>query len=100
MNEPFCSNCGGNLTFVQQYNRWYCQRCAVYLESAPQPTQQQTQYRQQMSSNQEQSMVYVQGEQPYQQQQIKPGYGKICKLCGTVNETWSVTCKSCRKAIC
>ncbi len=25
-----CSSCGGPLTFVQQYQRWYCMKCKKY----------------------------------------------------------------------
>lgn len=26
-----CSTCGGPLTYVQQYQRWYCTRCQKYV---------------------------------------------------------------------
>lgn len=105
MTGPLCPTCNGPIYFVQEYGRWYCQKCGAYLEPAPQsPAAQQPPqpaFRQQLGSSQkEPSMVYVQGQQPYQQQQLQPGQGKVCKQCGTVNENWSITCKSCRSSIC
>ena len=29
-NATICSNCGGLLTFIQQYQRWYCMKCKKY----------------------------------------------------------------------
>ena len=29
-NVPTCRNCGGQLEFIQQYNRWYCRNCQQY----------------------------------------------------------------------
>jgi sporulation protein YlmC with PRC-barrel domain len=26
-----CSTCGGPLTYIQQYQRWYCTRCQKYV---------------------------------------------------------------------
>jgi sporulation protein YlmC with PRC-barrel domain/ribosomal protein S27AE len=29
-DQPKCSYCGGPLTYISQYNRWYCYKCGKY----------------------------------------------------------------------
>jgi sporulation protein YlmC with PRC-barrel domain len=29
--QPTCSTCGGPLSYVQQYQRWYCYKCKKYV---------------------------------------------------------------------
>jgi hypothetical protein len=31
LSAQICPTCGQPLTFVQQYNRWYCQNCKKYI---------------------------------------------------------------------
>jgi sporulation protein YlmC with PRC-barrel domain len=30
-SQPTCSTCGGPLSYVQQYQRWYCYKCKKYI---------------------------------------------------------------------
>ena len=31
--EQFCMECGSKLTWIQQYQRWYCYKCHKYMEA-------------------------------------------------------------------
>jgi len=33
--DEICKGCGGRLTWIQQYNRYYCQRCKQYPPPCP-----------------------------------------------------------------
>lgn len=30
-SQPKCSTCGGPLSYIQQYQRWYCYKCKKYV---------------------------------------------------------------------
>ena len=30
-SQPRCPKCGSKLSFIKQYNRWYCYRCKIYV---------------------------------------------------------------------
>lgn len=30
-SQPKCSTCGGPLSYIQQYQRWYCYNCKKYV---------------------------------------------------------------------
>jgi sporulation protein YlmC with PRC-barrel domain len=30
-SQPTCSTCGGPLSYIQQYQRWYCYKCKKYV---------------------------------------------------------------------
>ena len=30
-SQPRCPKCGSKLSFIKQYNRWYCYRCKLYV---------------------------------------------------------------------
>jgi sporulation protein YlmC with PRC-barrel domain len=30
-SQPTCQTCGGQLSYIQQYKRWYCYKCKKYI---------------------------------------------------------------------
>lgn len=73
-NYP-CPSCGKPLTWVQQYNQWYCYTCQKYIP----PVQEQQQVQQQA-----QQFVPVQQSPTQQRPQQNAGGTPTCPKCGQI----------------
>ncbi len=99
-----CPTCGGQLRFVQEYERYYCDNCEDYKmpvhppePSTPQPPQSQ------QSGQQYQQPQNQPSQQPTQQAPSPEEETKICPTCGNevrwIEEYERYYCDNCQKYI-
>lgn len=109
-----CPTCGGQLRFVQEYDRYYCDNCEDYkvpvhppepTTPQPPPSQQSTQQYQQ-PQNQPAQQSRQQPQQPTQQSSPSPPKEenkKICPTCGNearwIEEYERYYCDNCQEYI-
>lgn len=74
MNEPICRVCGSFLSFVQQYDRWFCNTCGTYMDPAPQSSQPWPQQTNQPPQNYQQQQPPMQPPQYQEYPQGQPQY--------------------------
>ena len=107
-----CPTCGGNLRFVHEYDRYYCDNCQDYkvpvhppepTTPQPPPSQQSSQQYQQ-PQNQPSQQPNQQPQQPTQQAPPPEEEGKkMCPTCGNearwIEEYERYYCDNCQKYI-